>query len=43
MALILIEQPGDYNGWQGNDITNKIVGYNIRTGQEEILWEGSKG
>jgi len=32
MALILIEQPGDYNGWQGNDITNKILGrYNYKT------------
>ena len=26
-----------------DDITNKIVGYNIRTGQEEILWDDSKG
>ena len=26
-----------------DNITNKIVGYNIRTGQEEILWEDSKG
>jgi hypothetical protein len=26
-----------------DDITHEIIGYNVRTGQEEILWDESKG